>query len=220
VARIFIVGCSGHAGVVLDVIEKEGRHTVAGIVDTFAAPGTQALGLTVLGGELDLPRLMNEHHVSGGIVAIGDNFRRHLVVERIRAAAPAFDFVTALHPSAQIGTHVEIGRGTVVMAGAVINPHSSIGEHCIVNTASSIDHDNVFGNFSSIAPGAATGGNVRVGAFSALSLQSGVIHGRAVGAHTVIGAGAIVVRDIPDYSVAYGTPARVIRSRTAGEQYL
>jgi acetyltransferase-like isoleucine patch superfamily enzyme len=59
-----------------------------------------------------------------------------------------------------------------------------------------------------------------MGEFSALSLRAAVIHGRAIGVHTVIGAGATVVKDIPDYVVAYGTPARVVRPRRAGERYL
>ena len=219
-ARIFVAGCSGHARVVVDTLERAGRHSIAGIIDSFVAPGTQALGLTVLGSELDLPVLIEKHDATGTIVAIGDNFARYRVVERIRSLAPQLEFVTAIHPSAQIAKHVPIGAGTVVMAGAVINPNSSIGEHCIVNTMSSIDHDNILEDYSSVAPGAVTGGNVRIGQFSALSLQAGIVHGCRIGAHTIIGAGATVLDDIPDFCVAYGTPARIIRARCAGDRYL
>jgi sugar O-acyltransferase (sialic acid O-acetyltransferase NeuD family) len=220
VAKIFLIGCSGHAGVVLDVIEKECIHSVAGIIDSYAKLGTEILGSRVLGTELDLPRLMVEHNVAAGVVAIGDNFARHLIVERIHSIAEGFAFVSIIHPSAQIGRGVRIGSGTVLMAGAIVNSNSSLGEHCILNTAASIDHDNVIERFCSIAPGATTGGNVKLGEFSVLSLRSGVIHGRAIGKHTVVGAGATVLHDLPDYVVAYGTPARVIRPRKPGEKYL
>ena len=73
---------------------------------------------------------------------------------------------------------------------------------------------------SGAQPAVVTGGNVRVGRFSALSLASAVIHGRSVGSHTVVGAGALVLQDIPGHSVAWGTPARVIRQRKEGERYL
>lgn len=218
--NIFLFGCSGHAAVVLDILRKQGLYSVAGIIDSFAEPGSSALGLPVLGNERNLARLVVEFNVSAGIVAIGDNFTRHAMVERVLAVAPDFQFVSAVHPSAQTGTNVCIGAGTVVMAGSVINPNSSIGDHCIVNTGCSIDHDNVFGNFSSIAPGSHTGGNVRVGEFSVLALQAGVVHGRTIGAHSVVGAGALVLHDVPAFAVAYGTPARVIRTRKAGERYL
>ena len=72
----------------------------------------------------------------------------------------------------------------------------------------------------SIAPGATLGGNVRVGGGSAISLGVGVIHGITIGEDTVIGAGAVVVRDMPPGVVAYGVPARVIRTRARGERYL
>jgi sugar O-acyltransferase (sialic acid O-acetyltransferase NeuD family) len=220
VARIFLVGCSGHANVVLDIVEKEGRYKVAGIIDSFAVPETQILGLTVLGTESDLPRLIDEQDCAAALVAIGDNFSRQQMVNRIRSVAPQLEFVKAVHPSAQIARNVSVGIGTVVMAGAVINSATRVGEHCIVNTKASIDHDNTWANFSSIAPGATTGGNVTVGECAAISLQAGIVHGRRIGAHSVVGAGAIVLNDIPDFVVAYGTPARVIRTRTAGERYL
>lgn len=219
-ARIFLVGCSGHAAVVLDIIEKQGVDSVAGIIDSFVKPGAEMLGLPVFGTEQDLPRLAIEHRVSAGIVAIGDNFTRHAVVGKIRSVSPDFTFVSAIHPSAQIARGVNIGPGTVIMAGVVVNPNSHIGEHCILNTNSSIDHDNILGRFSSVAPGATTGGNVHLGEFSVLSLRAGVIHGCSIGAHTVVGAGATVLRDLPAFSVAYGTPARVVRSRHSGERYL
>jgi sugar O-acyltransferase (sialic acid O-acetyltransferase NeuD family) len=220
VARIFLIGCSGHASVVLDVIEKEGINSVVGIIDSYAKPDAEILGSRVLGTELDLPQFMAQYDVGAGVVAIGDNFTRHLMVEKIRSISESFAFVSTIHPSAQIGRGVQIGSGTVLMAGAIVNPNSSIGEHCILNTATSIDHDNVIERFCSIAPGVNTGGNVKLGEFSVLSLRSGVIHGCAIGKHTVVGAGATVLSDLPDYVVAYGTPARVIRSRKPGEKYL
>jgi sugar O-acyltransferase (sialic acid O-acetyltransferase NeuD family) len=205
---------------VLDILERQGAHCVAGIIDSYVEPGTEVLGLKVLGTERDLPRLAKEYDATAGIVAIGDNFARHTLVESIQSVMPDFAFVSAVHPSAQIGRGVSIGVGTVVMAGAIINPNSRVEEHCIVNTNSSVDHDNVIGRFSSIGPGATTGGNVRMGEFSALSLRAAVLHGRAVGIHSVIGAAATVVKDIPDYVVAYGTPARVVRARKPGDRYL
>ena len=216
-ARIFLVGCSGHASVVADIVRKEGLNLVAGVIDSFVPAGTDVLGVSVLGAESDLPRLMAVHNVHAGIVAIGDNFTRHSMVEKIRSKCPDFTFVQAIHPSAQIGMNVRIGEGTVVMAGVIINPNSTIGEHCIVNTSSSVDHDNTLERFSSLAPGVVTGGNVRLGEFSALSLGAAVIHGCSIGPHTIVGAGATVLKDIPAFAVAYGTPARVVRARAAGE---
>jgi acetyltransferase-like isoleucine patch superfamily enzyme len=74
--------------------------------------------------------------------------------------------------------------------------------------------------FSSLAPGVVTGGTVRIGSYSAVSLGANIIQGRAIGRHTVIGAGALVLEDIPDFSVVYGVPATVVRKRKEGDKYL
>lgn len=218
--NIVVIGASGHAKVVMDVIEREGHFHILGWVDTFKPAGEVIFGYRVLGGEDSLPALMKNEGVAGGLIAIGDNWKRHLMAERIRTLAPNFDFIRAVHPSAQIGRGATIGRGAVVMAGAVVNSDSAVGEFCIVNTKASLDHDSVMEDFSSLAPNAATGGNVRVGAFSAISLGANVLHGRTIGAHSVIGAGALVLDDIPDHCVVYGAPARVVRKRAEGESYL
>ena len=89
-----------------------------------------------------------------------------------------------------------------------------------MNTNASVDHDNRLGSFSSVAPRVATGGNVTVGEFAAIGIGATVLQGRRIGQHAVVGAGSVVTRDIPDFTVAYGIPAKPIRTRTPGEKYL
>ena len=96
----------------------------------------------------------------------------------------------------------------------------AIGDFCILNTNSSVDHDNRLGSFSSLAPRVATGGNVFLDEGSAIGIGAVILHGRKIGRHAVVGAGSVVTRDIPDQTVAYGVPANVVRSRTIGEKYL
>jgi sugar O-acyltransferase (sialic acid O-acetyltransferase NeuD family) len=218
--NIVVVGSSGHAKVVIDAVEKQGRHRIAGLVDSFRPAGESAFGYKVLGTETDLAALAESLDIGGCVVAVGDNWRRHLVVEKILAGVPALEFVTVVHPSAQLARGVSLGRGTVVMAGAVVNSDSRVGDFCILNTRSALDHDSEMEDYASLAPGATTGGNVRIGAYSAISLGASVIHGRTIGRHAVIGAGAVVLQDIPDLAVAYGTPARVVRTREEGDKYL
>ena len=71
-----------------------------GIIDTFKPLGYRCLGYEVLGDEFRLPELIREHNIYGGVIAIGDNWVRHEVVDRIRCAVPDFQFVTVIHPSA------------------------------------------------------------------------------------------------------------------------
>ncbi|KPA16718.1 Sialic acid O-acyltransferase, NeuD [Candidatus Magnetomorum sp. HK-1] len=217
--NIVIIGSSGHAKVIIDIVEKESRYRIAGIIDPHKKKGEKILGYSILGQKEDLPQLMISHAIKGAIVAIGDNFTRSAEVSRLREICPDIIFVSAKHPKASIAKDVTIGEGTVIMAGANINPSCSIGLFCIINTNSSLDHDSEMKNFSSIAPGVTTGGNCKIDDFTAISIGATLIHGIHIGEHTVIGAGSTVIKDIQPYKIAYGTPAKVIRDRIQGEKY-
>jgi sugar O-acyltransferase (sialic acid O-acetyltransferase NeuD family) len=218
--KILLIGASEHAKVVMDSIEKEGRYEILGLIDTYKPAGEDIFGYKILGAENILVKLFEGGEVTGGIITIGDNWTRHLVAEKIKSLAPKFKFVTAVHPSASIARGVTIGAGTVLMAGVIVNSDSKIGDHCILNTRSALDHDCEMGDFSSLAPGVTTGGKVSIGAFSAISLGANIIHGVKIGEHTVLGAGATALKDIPNHCVAFGVPAKVMRKREAGEKYL
>ncbi|AKL99932.1 MULTISPECIES: acetyltransferase [Burkholderia cepacia complex] len=218
--NIVIVGSSGHAKVVIDIVEQAGRYRIAGLIDSFRPRGEETLGYAVLGAEHDLRQLIGTHGITGLLVAIGDNHARETVTAGLAAIAPGLPCVSAVHPAARIGKASTIGAGSVVMAGAVINPCCTIGEGCIVNTNASLDHDGVMEGFSSLAPGVVTGGNCRIGHGAAVGLGAMLRHRIAVGEYSVVGAGAVVLRDVAPYSVAYGNPARRIRDRAAGERYL
>lgn len=218
--NVIIFGASGHGSVVLDCLEKEGRYNVIGFVDSYKKKGTRINGYQVLGSEFDLPFLMNRFNVFGGIVAIGDNWTRKLIVDRIVKIIPEFNFVNTVHPEAVIGKDVLMGCGSVIMPGAIVNANAVIHDFCIINTNSSLGHDGVMDSYSSLAPSVCSGGNLSLGQFSAVSLGVNIINGIEIGSHTVIGAGALVVDNFGDHVVAYGSPARVIRKRTKGESYL
>jgi sugar O-acyltransferase (sialic acid O-acetyltransferase NeuD family) len=217
---IVILGTSGHAKVIIDIVEQEGRYNIAGLVDRFCREGERILNYPVLGQDEDLPLLLKRYNIRGAIVAIGDNFLRATVAARVAEACPGLRFVSTIHPRASVASDVRIGAGTVVMAGVSVNPSCIIGNHCILNTNASVDHDSSMADFSSIAPGATTGGGCRIGEYSAVGIGAVMVHNITIGAHTIIGAGATVLKDIDPFAVAYGSPAKIIRNRKPGEQYL
>ena len=213
VESIFVLGASGHAKVVIDILERQSQWRIAGLVDTYKATGTMLMGYRVLGSEDRLPELMAQYGVGGGIVAIGDNRMRRQVALRVAAIASQFRFINAVHPYARIAREVEMGEGIAIMAGVTVNAGTRIGNFCYVNTNASVDHDNVLEPFSCLQPNSATGGNVRLGSLSVLAMGAIAVPGISIGEDTVVGAGSTVLDDMPDGVVAYGTPCRIIRSR-------
>ena len=115
---------------------------------------------------------------------------------------------------------MRVGCGPVVMPGAVINANASIGKFCIVNTKASLEHDCALADYASVAPGVTVGGNVSVGELSASCIGATIAHRVRIGRETVLGAGSTLLADLDDNVLAYGTPAKRIRGRTADEQYL
>jgi sugar O-acyltransferase (sialic acid O-acetyltransferase NeuD family) len=210
--KLLIYGAGGHAKVIVDIVHACGDFEIAGLIDDNPNKvGEKLLGEEVIGTFSDLVRLCSED--MGIILGIGENRARFHVWERLQKAAVKCKYVTAIHPSAMVGEEVTLGEGTVVMAGTVINPGSRVGRHCIVNTASSIDHDCRIGDFVHIAPGAVLCGGVHVGDLSLVGVGATVLPGINIGREAVVGAGAVVTSDVPDSACVVGVPARPIQRR-------
>ncbi|NRA92903.1 MAG: acetyltransferase [Psychroserpens sp.] len=218
--NVIIVGSSGHAKVIIDIFEKQGDHQIIGLLDDFRSVGEETLGYKILGGIKDLKDIFPKHEPCEVFVAFGDNWARKKVVSMITSALPEVQFATAIHPSAQLGKGVVIGKGVAIMANAVVNPDCIIEEFCFLNTNSSADHDVVMKAYSSIGPSATLGGNVTLGEFSAISIGVTTKEKLNIGKHTIIGAGALLMSDTPDNVIMYGIPAKVIRGREIGEKYV
>ena len=217
---ILLIGARGHARAVADVIKAENRFQIAGLIDSFQEAGAICFGYKVLGGEQDVPKICSEANISHMFIAIGDNFQRQAMADRIKRVLSNIQLISPIHPSVIICSDVEIGDGTVIMPGVIVGSGSSIAEGCLLNTASSLDHDCTMEAWSSLAPGVVTGGDVRLGARSSIGLGACIKNSINIGCDTVIGIGAALVEDIPDNVIAYGVPCRVIRSRRPDEPYL
>jgi sugar O-acyltransferase (sialic acid O-acetyltransferase NeuD family) len=205
--KIVVLGASGHGQVVADVLFQmwaKGREMeIEGFLDDDASlHGTRVLGLPVLGRLSDLPSVPHECVILG----IGDNAARARVYAELTAARKRF--VTAIHPSAVLAPDVIVGLGAVLCAGAVANPGARIGENSILNTCASIDHHCVLGPHAHVAPGAHLAGNVEVGEGALVGIGSCAVPGVRIGAWSVVGAGAAVLRDVAERTTVAGVPAK------------
>lgn len=212
--KIIIFGTGGHSKVILDIVTSLNKYEPHAFVSLNKALSSFE-GLRHLHQNNFL-----ELGIKKGIVAIGDNYTRHIVVKYILDKCSNFEFITLIHPSSVIGSTVEVGVGTVVMANSVINTSSIVGRHSIINTSASIDHDCRIGEFSSVGPGAILGGNVTTGHYSTICLGASIIHGINIGNDTVIGAGSLVLDNVKSNTLAYGTPCVEVRRRDREDKYL
>jgi sugar O-acyltransferase (sialic acid O-acetyltransferase NeuD family) len=204
---IFVFGASGHAKVVIDMLERQGLYRIACLVDDDPAlKGRNIFGYNVIGGRDELLGLRSGDTITSGIVAIGFNKPRTAVAGWL--TANGFRLVSAVHPSAQLSRGVEVGIGTVIMAGVAVNADTVIGENVIVNTGATVDHDCVIGNGVHLAPGVTLCGTVQVGAGTFICAGTTVIPNIVIGCNVIVGAGSTVIRNVPDNVLVLGTPAR------------
>lgn len=203
--KIFVFGASGHAKVVIDVIEKQGHYDIAFLVDDdLTLKDTEVYGYHVIGGKQEL--LLE--NIQKGIVAIGSNKARHSVSEWL--IDNGFGLVSIIHPSAQLARGVIVGSGTVIMAGVVINSDSTIGCNVIINTRASIDHDCSIANGVHIAPGTVLCGTVSVAEGSFICAGATLIPNLNIGKNVTVGAGSTVIRHVPDNLTVVGSPAKIL----------
>jgi sugar O-acyltransferase (sialic acid O-acetyltransferase NeuD family) len=218
--NIVLFGGGTHVKYCIDIIEKESKYHIVGITDPYLEIGSKILDYPIIGRQEDISRLVKEYKIEGGLISIGDNWIRKIVRDVILERIPDFNFVSAIHPSTIIGNNVKIGHGTVIMAGCIISPQAIIEQFCFMASGAILEHDCVMKEFSSLSAGSVTGGKVTIGKFSAITLGVVLFDRIEIGDHTVIGSGSVVTKNIPDFVVAYGSPAKVIRKREQGEKYL
>jgi sugar O-acyltransferase (sialic acid O-acetyltransferase NeuD family) len=220
VSRVLVIGGSGQGRQVIDAINARGFHTVVGVLDRVIPRGEMIAGVPVLGSDDELSICATEVGADHYVVAIGDNAVRGRLLDDALASAPHLQAATIVHPAAVIGHEVIIGAGSILLAGAVVGNGTTLGRGALLGIHASVDHDGFVADYASLGPGATTGGTVRVGRATAVGLGANVIHGITLGHDTVVGAGALVLEDLPPLVVAYGVPARVVRVREPGEPYL
>ena len=217
---IFIFGASDHARVIIDIVELEERYQILGLFDSFKPEGTRVMDYEVLGEEEAFAHYAQRLGENNCIVGIGDNATRCRIANDLRSRVPGIAFATAVHPSSTMSRSVDLSPGAIVMARCYVGLNTYVGEGAVIATNSIFEHDGVMGEYSTLGAGSTTGGHVTMGNGAAVCLGVTIIHGIQIGEQTVVGAGSTVIDDLPAYAVAYGSPARVHRSRSPDASYL
>ena len=201
--QVIVIGAGGHGKVVADIVRACG-DSLLGFLDDGRNAGETLCGIPVLGKIADYVN----HPQAQFVIAIGGAAARRSIAQKLEGVR----WYTAIHPSAVISEmDTQIGEGTVVMAGAVINPCATVGRHCIVNTCASIDHDNRIGDFSHVSAGARLAGTVTLGENVWVGIGATVSNNLNLCDNCMIGAGAVVVRSITEEGTYVGVPARKIK---------
>ena len=217
--KLVVFGGGPHCKVVLDLLLHSDEYEVVGVVDK---DGNAPFGVPVIeiapfyyskgnyyDGRHEEITIRFEGTEEQWNNAVGSNRVRKKL--GTAAIAAGLDFVTIIAPDAVVSEFSEIGKGVLINHGAVVNAGAVIGDGTILNTCSSVDHDCRVGGYCHIAPGVHISGSTSIGEATFLGTGSSVIDGINIGREVMVGAGAAVVKDLPDCCTAVGVPAKVIK---------
>lgn len=118
---------------------------------------------------------------------------------------------TLIHPNVKMSNYNTIGEGSIICEGSIITVNVIIGKHVVVSINSVISHDSIISDFTTILPCVTVSGNVKIGTACYIGTKAAVINKINIGCNTIVGAGATVIKDLPDNCTAVGTPAKIIK---------
>lgn len=196
---MYLFGASGHAKVIIEILEKSGVQ-IKGLFDDNRT-------INKLFNYDCTEYLQVKYSSELLIISIGDNKIRKAIVDRIGH----LNYGKAIDIDSLVSKRVAIGVGSVVMPGSIINSDTHIGKHCIINTNASLDHDCNLSDFVHISPGCSLSGGITVGEGTHIGTGSSIIPNIKIGKWCIIGSGSVIIRDIPDYSVVVGNPGKIIK---------
>jgi sugar O-acyltransferase (sialic acid O-acetyltransferase NeuD family) len=209
---IAIIGAGGLGREVLAAIvacnDAKKEWNVIGFLDSNRSLiGSEVAGVPILGGDDWLSK--NSDNAVWFVCAVGDSRARLRITQKL--SAQGCKFATIVHPDVRIPPSVQIGAGTVIMAGTRFTTDVKIGCHVVIYLNCAITHDVEIGDFCMIAAGCNLSGAAVLETGVQLGTAASILPRRRIGAWATIGAGSAVTDDIPAESVAVGVPCRVLQ---------
>tara|TARA_B100000989_G_scaffold287961_1_gene258153 strand:- start:3124 stop:3777 length:654 start_codon:yes stop_codon:yes gene_type:complete len=154
------------------------------------------------------------------IIGVGNNFIRNKIFKETKKIKINIIWEKIISKNAYVSKSAKIGEGTFICQGTNICGNSKIGNHCIINSSSSIDHDNVFKDFSSTGPGVITGGNVKIGNMCHIGIGSTVKNNITINKDIIIGANSFVNKNFKKKGVYFGSPCKFKKKLIKSFNYL
>lgn len=186
--KIILISRGGHCRACIDVIEQEGRFTIAGIVDMPEKKQHNVLGYSVIGSDADLAELIKTFpNVLITLGQIKSPTRRVELFSDLMQMGARFPVIQS--PLAYVSPHAHVAEGTIVMHHALINAGARIGRNCIINTKALIEHDAVIEDHCHISTGAIVNGGVKVGSGTFFGSNSMTREYIEIGNNCIIGGG-------------------------------
>ena len=193
--KILLIGAGGHARSCIDVIETVSHFEIAGLIEKDESMTNANLGYPIIGTDDNLDNLRKNYDYA--LVTVGQ-IKSPAIRVKLYQLLIELDFTlpTIISPKAYVSKHAQIGKGSIIMHGSIVNANAKIGKNCIINNHSLIEHDAIIGDHCHIATGAIINGEVSVG--NETFIGSGAVTKQciSIGNNCIVGAGIILKNDV------------------------
>ncbi|MBC2034891.1 NeuD/PglB/VioB family sugar acetyltransferase [Listeria booriae] len=201
VESLIIIGDGGHSKMVQNIVRESGTYQLTEVWDDKYREPVARDGVVYSSLDGQLQGLTQMDADATFFVAIGDNDIRKKIARTLALAGKKFAVI--IHPTAFVEATVEIGEGSLVMAGSIVQANTVLGKHVIVNSGATVEHDISVGNFVHFAPGSVVTGGCTVADNVLVGAGSVVVPNISIGANVVVGAGSTLTRNIESNTVEY-----------------
>ncbi|MEA1988089.1 MAG: acetyltransferase [Pseudomonadota bacterium] len=205
---LLLIGGGGHCASLIDVIESTEQYQIAGIVEAPGVQQTEFMGYPIVGTDDDLEDLIRQ--TPNCVITVGQlktaDLRKKLY-KKVLACGGQLPVIVS--PLAHVATQTEIGAGTVVMHFALVNSLAKVGDNCIINNYASIEHGSSIGAHCHLSTRSIVNGDCHIGHSCFLGSSATILQGKSIASETVIGAGALVTKDISQAGLYLGSPAKL-----------
>lgn len=215
--KVILIGAGRHAILIAEKIFEDSKLDLYGFIDkknTVLPEFITKKGLGVLGDDDSLLKYKDKAYFHLSLGANLMNVRKRLIQQIHKLD---LKIISIIHNSAYVAPSAKLGQGVSVLVNAVIHTNSKVGDFSCINTAAVVEHDCELGRNIFIQPKSVLAGGVTIGNNTVIGMGALIREGITIGKNCVIGGGSFVKKDIPDNSVAYGVPARVVEKKTLDE---
>lgn len=201
--KLIIIGAGSLGVMTLDAVLEMNCYDEVLFIDDNKEKDELVHGFQVMGGMNELEKINVD---TDCIIAIANNRVRKKIAEENE-----LNYINIIHPKAAVSRYAQIGIGNIVLSNSSVDPNVEVFNHVIINKNNSIGHNSTLQNYSQVSPGCSFGGftELKEGVFTGLG--SVTIPSIIVGNWSIIGAGTVVTKNLPNEVTAVGVPARIVK---------
>ncbi len=206
-SKVILVGYSGHGLAVADSINTQNSHKLIGYIDQQPKE-FNPFKLDYFGTDNSDVFLRIKNNKLKVILGVGDNVLRSKIFNQYNYEK--ISFINVIDKTSNLSKYITYGIGNFFSRNTIVNSFSTIENNCILNSGCIVEHECFLGSHVHIAPGAVLCGNVKIGEYSFIGANSSIKQGISIGKNVIVGAGSVVINNIPDYEIWVGNPAKKI----------